>query len=99
MVYSASKAYVSNYLQGLRQRAFRLGLGKTICITEIVPGFVDTPLIQGKPGRFWVAPVEKAARQICHALWRRRRLVYITRRWRLMAWFLKLVPPAWHERL
>src|SRR5579871_1838309 len=40
--YNASKAYQVNYLEGLRQRAFHLK--KTICITDIRPGFVDTDM-------------------------------------------------------
>lgn len=99
MVYSATKAYVSNYLQGLRQRVHRLKLGKTFLITDIIPGFVDTPLIQGKPGHFWIASVEKTARQIYLAIRRGRRQAYVTRRWQLIAWFLKIIPLSWHERL
>ncbi len=36
--YSASKAYISNYLEGLRQMA--LSSGKRIYVTDIKPGFI-----------------------------------------------------------
>jgi short-subunit dehydrogenase len=93
--YNASKAYLSNYLQGLRYKVARLGL--PITITDIQPGFVDTPMAQG-PGLFWVASTEKAARQIYEAIRRKRKQAYITRRWRLFAWFLKLAPDRFFER-
>ena len=59
--YNASKAFVSNYLEGLRQKAVKLKLSLTV--TDIQSGFVDTAMAQGE-GLFWVAPAEKAARQI-----------------------------------
>lgn len=56
--YNASKAFVSNYMEGLRQKADKL---KTpITVTEIQPGFVDTAMAKGE-GLFWVASPEKAA--------------------------------------
>jgi short-subunit dehydrogenase len=48
---------------------------------------------------FWVASAEKAAAQICAAIRKRRRHVYVTRRWRLVAWLMKTVPYALLSRL
>ena len=87
--YSASKAFASNYLAGLRCRALRAGL--PIVVTDIKPGFVDTAMGQS-PGRFWVASPEKAAAQIMDAIRRRAAHAYITRRWRLIAWLFKTLP-------
>ena len=42
--------------------------------------------------QFWVAPVEKAARQIFKAINYKKRRVYITRRWWLIAKLMKLMP-------
>ncbi len=94
--YNASKAFVSNYLQGLRYRAYRSG--KPIYVTDIQPGFVDTPMAQGD-GLFWVSSPEKAAMQIYRALERRKRHCYVTRRWRLIAWVLKILPEPLYLRL
>ena len=93
--YNASKAFVSNYLQGLRHRAYRCG--KPIYVTDIQPGFVDTPMAQGD-GLFWVSSPEKAAMQIYRALERRKRHCYVTRRWRLIAWVLKILPEPLYLR-
>jgi short-subunit dehydrogenase len=93
--YAASKAFVSNYLEGLRQRCRHKGL--PIAVTDIQPGFVDTPMAQS-PTLFWMASADEAARQIRAAIRSRRRHAYITRRWRLIAWLLKCLPAAIYER-
>lgn len=79
--YNASKAYQIGYLAGLRKKMKKLQL--PICITDIRPGFVDTDMAKGK-GQFWVAPVSKAASQIIAGLKAKRKLVYITKRWRII---------------
>ncbi len=94
--YNASKAYVSNYLQGLRKKVAQTKL--PITITDIKPGFVDTAMAQGE-GLFWVASAGKAARQIYTAITNKRSHAYITRRWRLLAWVLKLLPDGLYHRL
>ncbi|OGS07214.1 MAG: oxidoreductase [Elusimicrobia bacterium RIFOXYA12_FULL_51_18] len=87
--YNASKAFASNYLEGLRQKAGKLKL--PITVTDIQPGFVDTAMAQGE-GLFWVAPARKAARQIFSAIEKKKSHAYVTKRWRLIAWLLKLIP-------
>lgn len=94
--YNASKAFQSNYLEGLRQKARKMGL--PIAVTDIKPGFVKTAMAQGE-GIFWAAEVEKAALQIYGAIERRSRGTYVTRRWRLIAWVLKAMPRSVYERL
>ena len=92
--YSASKAYLSTYMAGLYLKAFRLKKKDSkinINITDIQPGFVNTKMAKGK-GRFWEAPVEKAAKQIFNAIQKKKRKVYITRRWTIIAWALKWLP-------
>ena len=93
--YSASKAYVSNYLQGLRYIAEKSGL--SITVTDIQPGFVDTAMAQGDHV-FWSAPAPKAAAQIFRAIRKKRKHAYITRRWRLVAWALKVLPDYFYRR-
>jgi len=87
--YNATKAYQINYLEGLRLNAFKSK--KNIYVTDVRPGFVDTAMAKGD-GMFWVAPVEKAAQQIFEAIKRKKRIVYITKRWRLIGFILKLLP-------
>jgi short-subunit dehydrogenase len=53
---------------------------------------VDTPMTAGREDMFWVATPEKAARQIYDAIRKRKRHVYVTKRWRLMGWLMKSLP-------
>jgi short-subunit dehydrogenase len=93
--YNASKAFVSNYLEGLRQKAVKMKL--PITVTEIQPGFVDTAMASSEI-LFWVATPAKAAKQILAAIETGKPHVYITKRWRFVAWLLKLVPSALYCR-
>jgi short-subunit dehydrogenase len=93
--YNASKAFVCNYLEGLRHMAIKSKL--PIYVTDIQPGFVDTRMAQGDR-IFWRGSAEKAARQIYRAIERKKPHAYVTRRWRLIAWALKIMP-NWFFRL
>lgn len=87
--YNASKAFMSNYLEGLRKKAF---IGKIpMTVTDIKPGFVDTDMAKGE-GKFWVASSKKAAEQIFSAIKSKKKHAYITYRWSLIGWLLKLMP-------
>lgn len=94
--YGASKAFQISYLQALRQKAGNVKL--PIAITDIRPGFVDTAMAKGD-GVFWVSSVEKASRQIFKALKAKRKVVYITNRWRLIAILIKLLPNWIYDRM
>jgi short-subunit dehydrogenase len=94
--YNASKAFVSNYMEGLRHKISKLQL--PITVTDIQPGFVDTAMAQGE-GLFWVAPPEKAAQQIFNAIKSRRKHAYVTKRWRAIAWLLKVVPDYVYDKV
>jgi short-subunit dehydrogenase len=94
--YNASKAFESNYMEGLRQKIRNLHL--PITVTDVKPGFVKTAMAKGE-GIFWAAPADKASKQIYDAIKRKRSRVYITRRWRLIAWMLKSIPDRIYEKL
>ena len=87
--YNASKSYQINYLVGLRQKA--LNLKVPITITDINPGFVDTPMAKGD-FLFWVAPVDEAVSQIYNAIQNKSSVTYITRRWAIVAFLYRLLP-------
>ncbi len=94
--YNASKAYQISYLEALRQKSNYLKL--PITVTDIRPGFVDTPNAKGD-GRFWQASVMKASRQIYAAIRTRKKVAYITHRWWLIAMIMKIVPRFIYERV
>jgi short-subunit dehydrogenase len=94
--YSASKAFVSSYLEGMRKKAVQAGM--PITVTTIEPGYVDTAMAKGDD-KFWVATPRKAAEQIYGAIKRRKNHAYVTKRWRLIAWALKLMPDFLYNRM
>lgn len=93
--YHASKAFVSNYMEGLRIKAKKSKL--PITITDIKPGYVNTRILV-KENLFWVAEPEKAALQIYQAIDKKKDHAYITKRWTLIAWLLKIVPDFIYKR-
>jgi short-subunit dehydrogenase len=94
--YCASKAFVSNYLEGMRKKAVKAGM--PITVTDIQPGYVDTAMAQGD-NLFWVAPPRVAAEQIYDAIRKKRSHVYVTKRWRMVAWLLKALPDFVYNKL
>ncbi|MFN5317971.1 MAG: SDR family NAD(P)-dependent oxidoreductase [Bacteroidia bacterium] len=94
--YNATKAYQINYTEGLRQKAAKQKL--PIFITDIRPGLVDTKMAKGE-GLFWVMPLEKAVGQMYKSIVAKKKVVYVTKRWRLIAALLKLLPRAVYDRL
>lgn len=90
--YFASKAYQKSFLEGLYIKSKSIKTNK-VFITDIRPGFVDTPMALGDQ-LFWMVPLEKASKQIYNAIKKKKRVAYISKRWRLIAWVLKIAP-AW----
>ena len=84
--YSASKAFVGRYLEGLRYRA-----GDDVAVTDVRPGFVDTPMAP-EGDRFWECSPETAARGIVRAIEKEKDVAYVTRRWWLVSKALALLP-------
>ena len=87
--YSASKAFVSNYLEGIRYRMAEEK--KAIHITDIQPGWVDTVMAKGEK-TFWMTSAKNAALEIFSAINKKRPHAYITSKWRFYAWFAKFAP-------
>ena len=94
--YSASKAFISNYAEGLNMKAEKLG--KNVIVTDIKPGFLDTKKAAVSK-TFWAVPPKKAALQIVKAIENKKRQVYISRRWWLVAQAMKVIPYVLWKRL
>jgi short-subunit dehydrogenase len=94
--YNASKAFISNYLEGLSKKVAKEKLA--ITITDIQPGFVDTAMAKGD-GLFWVASPSKAAKQIYKVIQQKKKKAYITKRWTIIAWVLKIIPDFIYNRI
>lgn len=94
--YNATKAFQINYLEGLRQKATKLK--SEIFVTDIRPGFVDTAMAKGE-GQFWVSSVDKATNQIFEAIRKKKKISYVTRRWKLIGIILKRIPRQIYDRM
>lgn len=94
--YNASKAFQSNYFEGLAIKALKMK--KNIVVTCIEPGFVGTKMAKGNKF-FWVVPADKAARQIIRAIDKKKRKVYISRRWWIIAKLARWMPYAVLKKL
>lgn len=88
--YCASKAFVSNYIAGIRELIRKKG--SNVILTEILPGFVDTQMIENTDNKFWVSTTKKAARQIYQAVLKKKKRVFVSRRWKIVAGALRVTP-------
>jgi len=93
--YNASKVFASNYLDSLRYRLH----GKNLYVTEIVPGFVDTPLLKNPDRTVMLIPVEKAVREMIRSIEKKKKVVIISRRWRLFRWILPVIPDVVYRKV
>jgi decaprenylphospho-beta-D-erythro-pentofuranosid-2-ulose 2-reductase len=87
-VYGAAKAAVDTFLEGLRQRLYKAGVG----VTTIRPGFVDTPMTATfEKGLLWSQP-DAAARSIHHAIRKGADVVYVPSFWRWIMLVIRFMP-------
>lgn len=87
--YSATKRFQMHYLQSIRQLATTDSLH--LAVTEIRPGFVDTPLLRN--GKYPMLMESKiVAQAIVKAVIRRKRLLTFDWRYRLLVAFWRMIP-------
>lgn len=89
--YSAIKAFQSTYLQALEQLSNTRSLGVTI--TDVRPGFVNTPLIAGSHFPMTMS-AHHVAKHIIRAIRHHRHVVVIDWRWAVLTFFWRLLPKA-----
>lgn len=86
--YNASKSFEKTYMEGIYCRL----QNTNITITDIRPGFVYTEMTEDNKNMFWVATAERAANDIYKAIRKKKRVAYITPRWRIMSWIMRGIP-------
>jgi len=86
--YNASKAALTSYLEALRNRLTRYG----VHVLTVKPGFVETNLLAGAKGTFWVIPPEQAARDIYKAIQKHKQEIYTPARWRWVMLIIRNIP-------
>jgi decaprenylphospho-beta-D-erythro-pentofuranosid-2-ulose 2-reductase len=94
-LYASSKAALSTYLQGLRNRLSRAG----VRVITVKPGFVDTKMTFGLSGMFLVATPERVAKDVCRAIRRGRSVVYTPWFWRPIMLVIRTIPEFIFKRM
>ena len=90
--YSASKRFGSTYLQALRQRAVTSGL--KIDITDIRPGWTQTPLLKSGERYPLLMNPKRVCRKIFRAINRRKHTAVIDCRWAVLVALWRLLPDS-----
>ncbi len=94
--YSASKRYQWTYLQALDQLAHSEQVN--VRITDIRPGFVDTPLLDGNRNYPMEMSIDYAAPRIEKAMLRGKRIAVVDARWAVVTALWRMVPdPLWRR--
>jgi decaprenylphospho-beta-D-erythro-pentofuranosid-2-ulose 2-reductase len=94
-LYGSTKAALTTFLDGLRIRMAKAGVG----VTTVKPGFVDTPLTFGRPGIFLPGTPDGVARDITRAIRRGRRTVYTPAMWRGIMLIIRNIPDFVFRRM
>jgi short-subunit dehydrogenase len=94
-VYGTSKAGLTAFLSGLRNRLYRTG----VRVVTVKPGFVDTPMTAHLPKNPLYASPERVARDIVRAVDRGRDVVYTPWWWRIVMLVVRLIPERFFKRL
>lgn len=95
-VYGTAKGAVSIFLQGLSNRLH----SANICVLNIKPGFVDTPMTATfkNKGALWAQP-DTIAQGIYQAIEKRKSTVYLPRFWYLIMFVFRHLPETIFKRL
>lgn len=96
-IYGATKAALSTYLAGLRNRLHRSG----VAVITVKPGFVDTAMTWGRvnPDSPLVARPERVGRDIARAIRKRRNVVYSPWFWAFIMLIIRWIPEPIFKRL
>lgn len=94
-IYGTSKADLSAYLQGLRNRLTPKG----ILVQTVKPGFVRTRMTAEMPDSPLMAKPEKVAREIVSAIGKRKDVVYTPFFWKYIMLIIRSIPEPVFKRL
>ncbi len=94
-VYGASKAFLTTYLESLRNRLGPLG----VSVVTVKPGPVETPMTAGLGKMPLMITADKAASQIITAAQAGKRTVYVPGAWRPIMAIIRMIPSAVFQRM
>ena len=94
-IYGTTKATVTVFLQGLRNRLHESG----VKVITIKPGFVDTPMTADfSKGLLWETP-QRIAKGLLRAVDKQKDVVYLPWFWRYIMWVIRMTPETVFKRL
>lgn len=95
-IYGSTKAALSAYCQGLRNRLCKFG----VHVVTVKPGFVDTAMTWGliREGPLTASP-QQVGRDIVRAMHRRRNVVYTVWPWRFVMAVIRAIPEPLFKRM
>jgi short-subunit dehydrogenase len=91
--YCASKAFVSTFLESLRVDLHGTG----VAVTDVRPGFVDTPMTKGMKSLPFLVDVEDAAKTIARAIRKRSDVLVFPPAMSMVGKLLTVLPKAVYE--
>jgi short-subunit dehydrogenase len=94
-VYGSSKAGLTAFVDGLRNRIDREG----VHVITIKPGPVKTAMTEGMKGRERFADVDKVAASIVKAIDRGDDILYVPGQWRLIMSVIRAIPERFFKKL
>lgn len=86
--YNATKAFMSNYLDGLRLKT----MSSSIHVTDIRLGFVRTEMIRGRKSSFLAVTPERGADLIYKVIQKKAKLAYVPLRWLFLCSIFQSIP-------
>jgi decaprenylphospho-beta-D-erythro-pentofuranosid-2-ulose 2-reductase len=94
-VYGSTKAMITAFTSGLRQRLYK----SNVAVVTIKPGFVDTPMTASfKKGLLWAKPAAVAA-MIVRAIDKRKDEVYVPPFWQAAMIVIKMIPTIFFKKI
>ena len=94
-LYGSSKAGLTAFLGGLRNRVDREG----VTVLAIKPGPVKTAMTSGMPKNEKFADVDKVARSIVNAIDKRRDVLYVPFQWQPIMFIIRSIPERVFKKL
>ena len=95
--YSASKRYQWTFLQAIDQLAHQQRVN--VAVTDLRPGFVDTPLLGVHKNYPMEMSVDYVAPRLEKAMLRGKRIAYIDSRWAVVTALWRMVPDSLWRRI
>jgi decaprenylphospho-beta-D-erythro-pentofuranosid-2-ulose 2-reductase len=94
-IYGSTKAMVTAFMSGLRQRLYKCD----VSVLTIKPGLVDTPMTKSFEKNFlWTKP-ENVAKKIFNSIEKRKNILYVPIFWFFIMFIIKSIPEAIFKKI